>query len=315
MIGQNQQVISYQNIGSSSTVSTLIESAELMSVNSTIPDAFTYGGVSSSSVTYLLTPYELSGTNAHASGTPHNSYVTISYDNVNAAKWISSSHWANIYILGYTSAKAGGASLQGINFTSNSQSISLPMPLYNVTGIEIPFGRVLPGSLSITVNTISGTQSVTIATFTNAPPQVLTGSGSYNLVPANVIYNQNNGQPATALTLTPTSPYSGNGIDEYYIFSMNEIAVPGNPPQQDSLSIGIFNSTGGVNTDLAQSFQINYSATGVRNNLTYTSVQGNAIAVRPGFVTEHGSSVVMVNPDIDRISMGTRIDTLKFQVT
>ncbi len=322
-------------------ITNVSEAAQELTVTSQINNAFSYAGQTSSSVTYVLTPYSLTetGNNLLMTNGPNTiaaTNVILLYTNVNGANWITSTQTLQVQLTGWTSnSQNSGTTIPTVQFTSNSQTISIPTNMYNVTGIQLQ-NRALPGALSITVKTYSTTgNSVTLATLSNEAPGALLNVQSgkvwapLNLAAAgNVLYNQQNGQPTSTFILTqqgqPAAPTSTSGqVAQYFTYSMNEIAVPTNTAATDLLQFGIDNSTTGVGQ---YPMQINYSvansllggistSAGLRNNASYTSTAGgNAINVLPGFRSERGSKIAQITSTTDTFAIAKLVDTLQMAV-
>ena len=339
-----QGSIQYQNYGSA-TPTNITEPAQILTVTSSIPGAFSYAGQTSSSVMYDLTPYTLTAS-ANAMGfttanTPDSTNVVLSVPNGN---FISTTNPLTVTVTGYpitgtnslsSTAGSSGAITEQAQFTNSivatSNTLQLGRPLYNVTAIQL--SRAIPGTVTVSVDTFNsvaptGSNTALLGTLTNAAngyilygPQ--SGKVYYSASPAtagnSVVYNQQNGQPTSSFQLTmnpsPTLPATG-GIAQYGYFSMNEVAVPTNTAAQDQLNFGIYNSTGGVGA--SPLFQLNDSAAiglfagGTRNNMTYVSTSNSIMNVNQGFVTERGSVVQTISPTSVTVNFAKSVGMLQF---
>jgi len=338
----------YTNVGTAVTpglsITNITEPAQELTVTSQIPNAFSYVGQVSSQVIYDLTPYKLTETgNAMQVGganaiLANNNGVAISYTGSNAfagSNFITSTYPLLVTITGFTSNTATSSISQTLTFNTNSPLVStgnqvLGTTLYNVTMIQL--SRALPGTLSVTVNALSlnnALNTVTLATLsqTSAPMVIYSQAGKTyqgaSLVTGNsIIYNQQNGQPTNAFTITAapsTAGGSGGNIGQYFQFGIGEVAVPSNTAATDNLVIGIDNNSAGVvATPL---FQLNYSTTasfasGTKNNVTYgPSSQGSSFNVQAGFRTERGSKVTSITPSLVTFSLAKLTDQLQFSVS
>ncbi len=313
------------NIGKDGTPSNITEPAELLTLQSQINNAFSYGGQTSSILTYVLTPYELVYTSNSAGYAANGmgSNVVLSYTAPGSANFISASHTVSVQIKGFTSA-ANAAN--GINFTEPSITFTAPSsnqllttPLYSVTGITINNGRAFPtnsiGSFSVAVENVVAPANV-LSTLTQiAPLALLSQTNGYNKTyttpNGNTLYNQQNGQQ-TNVYINLGSGASGN-LNQFYTFNVAEQPVPQNSVATDSLGFGVYNTTGSQGN--AQLLQMNYSVNGQHNNVTYASSQALSIPVQAGFRTEKGSKVASISPSGDTFDMATAVDQLQFALT
>jgi len=204
------------------------------------------------------------------------------------------------------------------------------VPVYGSTIYSNSLANTI--SVPTTENVVaSGTYSpdpVVLATLasTTGPGIIYTPAGSTvpslygsSSTPLSVIYNQQNGLPTESFTLAPVAsvtPTPGS-LSQYYTYTMNELAVPGNTAAIDSLAFGIDNSTGGIG--VKPLFQLNYSvsgssAPGTHNNMTYTSTSGSSIKVQSGFITEKGSKVASITPTSLTVDFAKAVDELQFAV-
>lgn len=344
-----QTNVQYKNLGSTfvgpgGTIQNVTEPAAELVVTSQIPNAFSFVGQTSSSVTYDLTPYELNevgntlqaatAQSAGSGNTAGQSAVTLQFTNPNGANWITSTYPLQVSVTGWTSNSQPTATTQTLQFSTNSLTAALPSNVFNVTAIEIVGSRALPGNMIITVNGIAASNAVNtvvLADLKNTGPGVLYTQSGQNLytyalsltAPGNVIYNQQNGQPTNTFVLASASALpTTTGIGQYFTYTVGEQAVPSNSAAVDGLSIGIDNSSAGVG--VSPLFQLNYSnsgsgAAGTKNNVTYTSstqsAAGVSMNVQAGFRTEKGSKVVAITPSLVTFNLAKVQDWLEFSVS
>ena len=293
------------NTAVAGNIDNITEPAQLLTVSSGISNAFSYGGQTGSSVLYDLTPYQLVEVGNVATAQPAN--IVLSVTNTSL---ISTSNPLVVTIKGANNA--GGTVSTSYSFNSASGSNVPGTAFKNITSISLSRAIQQIG----TIVTVTGTGSNTFATLNGLAPQILyTQSGkSYDLstTAANVVYNQQNGQPTTDFSLE-SSPFTpGVGIHKYFTYTMNEIAVPSQSSSQDSLAFGIYNSTSGVAA--SPFFQLNQSVGGTRNNMTYTSTSGTSLHAPVGFRTERGSKVGSISPTSVTIDFAKSVDGLQFAV-
>ncbi|MDE1856688.1 MAG: hypothetical protein KGH98_01235 [Candidatus Micrarchaeota archaeon] len=345
--------VNYQNTGTSGSVggtshstaapTNITEPAQELTVTSQIPNAFTFAGQTGSQVVYDLSAYQLNinqnsiVANDPNGGAPANGVNVIILDNsFGAANFITSTNPLTVQITGYTSNVATSAQTQSVTFTSNNANVALSTSFYNISNIQI--NRAIPGGpFSITVEDNSlatlGVNSMAVlanvpATLASGAPIVygpLSGKVYYSVATnANVVYNQQNGNPTSTFYLKPTFDTTGAGaggvaMQQYYSYSMNEIAVSANTVAQDNVAFGIVNSSSGYQA--TPGFQLNYTASSTntvsqRNNVSYTgSTTVTTINARQGFRTERGSSVAAITPTQLTINFAKNIDTLQFAVS
>ncbi|MDE1810879.1 MAG: S-layer protein [Candidatus Micrarchaeota archaeon] len=278
------------------------------------------------------------------------SNIILVYNNAGAGAntWVSSTNPLTVTVTGYTSNSASATpQTQSVVFTSNDQG-QLTTSFYNVTGIKL--NRALPGGplqISVLTNALTAANALAanvmqLAQLTNVPASgaimyPASNTNNYqnalsvlNAASNQVIYNQQNGQATSTLTLASTWDASQASVgvvsqQQYYTYTINEVAVPTNTLSTDTLAFGIGNSTSGTTTSAV--FQLNYSANfgsngiGTRNNMTYMSTASgssgasNKFDVQPGFRTERGSKFASVSPSQLAINLAKAIDTLQFAVS
>ncbi len=357
IVSSTQSTVQYQNTGAASTngwsvPTNITEPAQELTVTSQIPNAFSYAGQTSSSVTYDLTPYQLN-TPANIV-TPTATNVILVYNNPQAgvqtpfgavhssSKWVNSTYPLSVTITG--AATPGGSLVtQNIQFSNAiigqqaantlTNTLSLSTALYNVSSIQIQGNRALPvgsgGSLTINVvssnalylgsnNIQNGNSLNTLGQLVSVTPgQLYTQTRQVYLGfsnSANAIYNQQNGQltSAASVALVVAGTAVNGGTNEYGIFQINEYPVPQSSTYNDIFGIGLFNSTSG--TSATPLYIVNYSTQAKGNNVSYTSTAGTVLNVQAGFRSEKGSKVASISPTQDVLDMATAVDQLQFAV-
>ncbi|MEM3215642.1 MAG: hypothetical protein QXS17_01875, partial [Candidatus Micrarchaeaceae archaeon] len=318
----------YENVGTGATgvptPKNITEPAQLLTVKSSIPGAFTYQGQSNSTVTYDLTPYALYevnnalkygvgsiGVNAIFNGLAGNFIGTTSNPSL------------TVTVSGYSSNTVTSTTSNSVTFNGLDQSIFVGN-FYNITNVRL--SQAIPGAnvvLAVSDNAV--TSANTLAYLAPIGPVVFYPVSGYSYPwvdtsATNVNYNQGNGQPQATFTITPVSIASGTtGAQSYFSYSIEEFPVPTNTVANDLLSFDIVNSTAGASAALNNLFQLNYSATtsntpGTHNNMTYTSTSGASFNVQQGFRTEKGSEVASISPTSLTVDLAKSVDMLQFAV-
>ncbi len=286
-------------------INNITEPAQLLTVTSSIPDAFTYGGQTSSSILYDLTPYRLTEVAVNPSATTKaNAVITFTEGN-----FVTSTNPVTITIRGAKTSTGGITQLNTTSVTSNSVTTG-NFPAYNITSITL--SRAIPGaSITVSANTVAPT---VLATFNSINPKILYSvpSQSYQstMSASSATYSPESTTFALSNALT-----TGPGSQSYFEYTMNEIAVSGYQSEQDQLGFSIYNSTAGASA--SPLFQLNDSLIGTRNNMTYvpTSGTGNEINNAPvGFITERGSKIASITPTSLTVDFAKSVDGLQFAV-
>jgi hypothetical protein len=339
------------NVAGIGNIDNLTEPAQELVVTSSIPNAFSYAGTTSSSVTYLLTPYFFNtaanaiNANTAAVGTteqaPLNVIVTTSSQF--AANLVTSTYPLLVTITGWPTNQASSATSTVLTFYSaNYPSASATVynslqatttNFFNVTAIKL--SRALPG-LTVSVGTTANAMSSapgnfisagnTIATLTTQSPYILYPSTNnryqYSLTSGTAAtalqYNQQNGQPTTYFTITSASAVGigPGGLTSYFTYNIPEYTVPASTSYTEAFSFNILNSTAGVSA--TPLFQLNYSLSSTHNNVTYipSNIQGGGTVInaRQGFVSERGSKVGPIGSSLLTFNLAEQVDTLQFFV-
>jgi len=345
----NSQWGSIQNLGGNVVASNTnpgitnltSQSAQILQITSQIPGAFTYAGQQSSSLWYDLTPYALFvptnsfaaiGNGGVSTSIPTNLVITAANGNANI---ITSTSPLQVTLTGYSSdspASSGGLvsyTVQVYPFTAGSATNTIPISqsFFNITNVY--YSKPLPSLTSNVVVGISPTVGFAnvIASYAPQPPEIVYPSGKpqwqYSAQAASgatVTYNQQqagqsvvqNFAQLSVLNPTPATKNMQSSV-EYFTVNIPEYDVPSSTSSQDALAFGVYNST----TAGAQSFafQLNESTIGSRNNMTYTSSQGNQVQAPTGFVTERGSKVATISPTSVTINYAKTVDMLQFVVS
>ncbi len=329
--------------GTGLSITNVTEPSQELVVTSSIPNAFSYGGQTSSSMTYLLTPYTLQDTGNALSLTGSSTAITVNVliapqsSSFPVNSLVTSSNPLLVTITGAPSATSAGSTTSttltfsaanGVfsgSLTGNYQTTT--QTFYNITGIKL--NRAVPGVVvSVTsavaganaFNGLGGGSGIMAQLIMNTTPGVL-----YNLngkvyqgiaSGTSVIYNQQNGQPTSTFTMSTASPSAStanSNLYDYYTYTVQETNVPGSVSSTDTLSFHLVNATSGVGA--TPLFQLNYSsATDKFNNLTYTSSAGTAVNAQQGFRTERGSKVASISPSQITLNIATSVDQLQFIV-
>jgi hypothetical protein len=344
--------INYQNAVSSTADPTLndmnniTEPAQLLTVQSSIPDAFTYTGGPSQSVVYNLVPYSFTevanaltangASTAVTSGVPAYLYAWVTGPE-NALINTLTANQFTVTVYGAISQGASPTSAQG-TFTSGSSiaatqatadtygsNVLLSTNFYNVTKITV--NEAIPNlNIAITSNSVSPTTNV-LATFAMTTPKIIykpSTSQPYvyaTTAASGVSYNQQNGQPTSSFTLSSllgaTTTYGSGSLPMWgaYTYTMAENPVPGVQSPQDVVGFQLMNSTAGGGAAMSSLFQMNYSTlNGKANNVSYTPTSGAAINVRNNFVTERGSKIASIGASSIDFDLAKAVDTLAIDV-
>jgi len=288
----------------------ITEPGQLLTITSSITNAFSFAGQTASSVQYDLTPYALTQVANSPTAAGVNVVLAGSFT---VGNFVTSANPLIVTISGYTGPTGSQTSNSATFYDANS--IQMPTAFYNITSVRV--NRALPGIQINLYNGIDNSDAANImTTFNSVAPAILyTQSGKSYLqlaAPGTVTYNQQNGQPTSIFSLTATNPSGTAKPVKYFTYTMNEIAVQSQSTIQDMLGFSMFNSTAGIAA--TPLFQLNYSTTGTRNNMTYTSSQGTAVNAQRGFVTERGSSIASIASTSLSVGMATSVDSLQFAV-
>ena len=298
----------------------MTEPAQLLTITSGIPNAFSYAGQTNNTVIFDLTPYTFSTGEVNGAGSGN---VFVSTSSNTAGAQISSTRTMNIKVVGYTSSSATSPITESVTvnsaITSSPATYALSTPLYNVTQIEpnvaIPGLSVIVAGTSSTSNAIGTLASTSGAEILYSQPgKSYLGTSSSR----SVLYNQQNSQPSESFSISaPKDPQTTGSSQLFYTFQMNELAVPTNTAATDGLAFGIANTTTGATTGTL--FQLNESTTNTGRNMTYypagdASGATNGFNVGSGFVTQRGSVVGTLSRTSVSVKFAKAVDMLQFAV-
>jgi hypothetical protein len=301
------------------------EPVQELTVSSSIPNAFSYGGTSSSSATFLLAPYEFTQT----TNTPSVNDISMTASlgsNSRFYNYIKNNPvYVNVY--GYNGANPVKTTFEvqaSGTYPTLTVTPAVSTSAYtSVNSINVTTKTAFP-DLTLTVNSITPSSN-TLATLAPGTSGVLyTSSGLNEIGSSSVQYNQQNGGNIQTITLASITPSVTSGVGQYFNVVVPETAVS-SPTYTDALGFGIDNNSNPSSTGTI--FNLNYtvgsaSNGGIGNNVTYyPAVQGtgystsNAIRAPNGFRTERGSEVVLPSGGTSlTFQIAKSIDMLQFAV-
>ena len=325
------------------------EPMQVLSVSSSIPNAFSYGGQNSKTVVYNLIPYQLGEYNAIQASTANAAAQLVGVAvNAIAGNYISKTNQLTVTVSGFLnkqpvskgfifSGTANGLT-ENTLFFDNVTNITLSKSVPGISSVSVfvaNAANVIPSGNFIVSGNVLSAGLVNVATANGLTYAVLTPSAApvvtyantngknYNLTTAsaNVMYNQYNGQTPEAFNLSQTNsitdvpPYKSQY--QYFSYSITEYPVPGSVSSNDVIAFGIANSS--VGTSASTAFQLNETATsssniGVLNNLTYTSTQPASVNAGTGFITERGSQITSIGQSAIKLNLAKSVDMLSFLV-
>lgn len=315
-------------------VTAITEPAQLLTVTSSIPSAFTVGAVQTSTLLYDLSPYQLTIPNVVNTITAGSNIVgtTILVSGA-TSNLISTTSPLTVTVTGYksvagqstptqvtTSAQITVAKPQSgtptVTMSSNSImdyvtniGLSQPIPGLTVTVNELTTNTLWPTANQLTLAILAPVSAV--ALYQQAGLSYLTTTSA-----SSILYNQQTGQAANSFSLvaTPSCTIVG-GSHSYFTVNVPEYNVPSQVSSVDVLSLGVWNNS---IAGTSQLFELNYSPMGNRNNVTYYTSTGSSslqnVYAPPGFRTERGSKVVSVTPTSVTLNLATTTDNLQFTV-
>ncbi len=271
------------------------EPMQVLSVSSSIPNAFSYGGQNSKTVVYNLIPYQLGEYNAIQASTANAAAQLVGVAvNAIAGNYISKTNQLTVTVSGFLNKQPVS---KGFIFNGTANGLTENTLFFdNVTNITL--SKSVPGISSVSVfvtNAPSGVSDnvitlgnfivsgnvlsaglVNVATANGLTYAVLTPSAApvvtyantngknYNLTTAsaNVMYNQYNGQTPEAFDLVETNSITNvpayKSQQQYFNYSITEYPVPGSVSSNDVIAFGIANSS--VGTSASTAFQLNETA-------------------------------------------------------
>ncbi|MGA3020538.1 MAG: hypothetical protein ABSD68_01145, partial [Candidatus Micrarchaeales archaeon] len=341
---QTASSINYANSPTGTTkglgnINNITEPSSELIVTSQIPNAFSYSGQTSSTVTYLLTPYVLTEsrnaisanavTTGATAGVPVNAQLVVS-SGYPTGNYITTTNPLLVTITGYATNTASSTQSTTLTFSSANTLAGINAiqqttgTFYNITAVKL--SRALPG-ITVYIGTVSSAQgdfstntagtANTMATLAidTTPRVIYTVSGQvyYSLGSGvSVTYNQQNGQPTSTFAITAASPVPKGGtgpLFNFFTYNVPEINVPANTASTDAYSFNIMNSTAGVAA--TPLFQLNYSVTGTQNNVSYSPTAGAYVNAKVGFISERGSKVASISPSQLTLDVAKNVDTLQ----
>lgn len=320
-----QNYVGYQNLAGNSNSygvndTVIKEPVNLFSVSSTIPDAFSFSGQKSSSVTYNLNSYTMTvNGNSMTPGilpTNANSIEVVVRDTP-VSSLVSPNNPLEIHINGYTTSNSQYQRTITFNYLSGSNSTVIPgVVLNNVTDISayLSNGDAYPyPGVTVNVYNYNGVSAGnSLATLSYVGPEIMyqqSGKNYYSLYSPSVVSYQQPNQPQMNFTLTPLTP-SGTGRHQYFTYQISEYPIPYSTSYTDNIILGITNST-----SLTANPFYDLNMTNGSQNVTYVSSSGNQFNVKPGFITERGSIIDSISPHQVSISLAKKVDELIFAVT
>jgi len=320
-----QNYVSYQNLAGNSNSygvndSVIKEPVNLFSVSSTIPDAFSFDGQKTSTVTYDLDSYAMTvnGNSITPGILPTNANsIEVVVTDTPVPSLVTPNNPLEIQINGYTTSNSEYQRTITFNhlYGVNSSVIS-GVVLNNVTNITayLSNGEAYPyPGITVNVYDYNGVSTGnSLATLSYVGPEIMyqqNGKNYYSLYNPSVISYQQPNQPQMNFTLTALTP-SGTGRHQYFTYTMPEYPIPYSTSYTDNIIIGITNST----SNIANPFYL-LNQTNGNENITYVSSSGNKFNVNPGFITERGSKINSISPSQILISLAKSIDELTFAIT
>lgn len=320
----------YANAGSH-VPNNITEPAQLLTVTSGIPNAFTVSGTTGSSIVYDLTPYELSSSLTNTNGLVNSGnvmYLQLVAGTGN--NLITNNDQLTATVVGQASATGSNVTLGSATFSTSSNALVTTgvANVYKIKGITL--SKALPVSVTAWFGSDSANQAndVAIATLTLQAPVALyqqSGLGYMSTTSgtAAMSYNLQNGQTNSIVQLnwpSETMNPTPGSVAKFGNFIVSEYNVPSSTSYTDKLSFGIYNSS--LGTAQYPSFMLNESdgasAGGTRNNMTYvpsSAGTGQSVINAPvGFVTERGSSVGSISPTSVSINYATNVNQLQFAI-
>jgi len=320
-----QNFVSYQNLAGNSNNygvndSVIKEPANLFTVSSLIPNAFSFSGQKSSSVTYNLDSYAMAvnGNSMTPGILPANANsIEVTITDRTIPSLVTPNNPLEIQINGYTTSNTQYQTTVTFNYLSSSNSTIIPgVVLNNVTDITayLSNGDAYPyPGVTVNVYNYNGVSAGnSLATLSYAGPEIMyqqSGKNYYSLYNPGVISYQQPNQPQMNFTLTPLTP-SGTGRHQYFTYQISEYPIPYSTSYTDNIIIGITNST-----SLSASPFYELNMTNGAQNITYVSSSGNQFNVKPGFTTERGSIIQTIAPTQVSLSLAKNVDELMFAVT
>ena len=292
------------------------EPAQELVVTSSIPNAFTTSaGQQTSTLTYDLTPYTYTASTADANAPTANTlYGTLGA----VGNYVNANTPLTVYVTGFIGKNQKTTKSLVFNAPSTTNTTFLSQPFVNITNVTLSYAIPFNGaSLTVGEGENGATGNVLLGTLAeNSTPQIVYSKSGQNYDAltsgSSVTYNQQNGQASQTFSLGTENVAKGNQTG-YYTYTMSELpATPYSTTLTDSLSFGIFNSTAGAQPNPL--FYLNYTPSGTKNNMTYTSSQTASVNAGVGFRTEKGSKIGSITATALTVDMAKAVDMLSFDV-
>ncbi|HUC38811.1 MAG TPA: S-layer protein [Candidatus Acidoferrum sp.] len=305
--------------GASGGVQNITEPEQVLTVTSNINNAFSFSGQTGTTVVYDLTPYALLAGNTIAGASAVNVVVT------DPGNFINANNQLTVKLVGSNGASATTNSLI-FNTPGNAPVTGTIWTTFtNLTAITLQGTQAIPG-LTVQVYPFNGVgNSILLAQLVYQNPTIQyqqSGQSTWTQVSgANVIYNQQNGQPTQTFTISNIGLPSGAPVSstQYFTYSVASNPVPANTAALAYLQFAIFNNTVGVGSQplfwLNASVGTLGSSPGKRNNMTYISTTGqNLNNAGLGFRTERGSTIAQESSTSVTIDYAENVDQLVFSL-
>lgn len=328
--------VTYANAGSQGTaaaqtgpITNITEPAQELVISSGIPNAFSYSGQTGSTLTALVPTYQLNevanAITATAGATGNFLWISIGTGAANSL--ITTQDPLTVTVSGAT--KQGGAltTLGSATFpntgSGNSWSANTGVSsVFNITAITLS-RAVLTSNVVVgygPLGTANAVSANSLATLTTPGVSLLYSQSGKSFLQtttpgssSSATYNLQNGQPTASVVINYAAPTSAfTTSSKFGNVVISEYPVPSYTSLTDNIIIGIYNSTQG--SAAYPSYQLNYTATGGKNNLTYQSSQFNSLGAPQGFVTERGSTVASLSPQSVVINYATTVNQLQFAI-
>ncbi len=269
--------------GSSNTINTIIndtaisEPMQVLSVSSSIPNAFSYAGQNSKTIVYNLVPYQLKEYNAIDASTFNSANVSVGVIiDGNVGNYINKTNPITVRLSGFKNKQPVS---KGFIFNSSSFYISEHSTLFdNITNITL--SKVVPGIASVTAfiaNTVftSSIGSIYVNNYsdglvanalTNSLVVFNTNSNDFatnsiaNVVAANLA-NTIYGNALTYAVLTPLDPvitYSNSNNNENYNLTASALSVMYNQYNGQTPETFALSTTTSIQTPVVKGTKTNY---------------------------------------------------------
>ena len=313
----------------------ITDPAEQLVVTSKTGQFSGFGTTPLTQLLYDLTPYALTVYNTinttQTSGQSY--YVTLSGASVANFMTTATSGLKTEQVTLSVNTSTSGTAVPLTPLTFNSGTLIQAEPTAFMGVDNIGLSRALPG-LTVTVNAVSGTHALLLATLTPAstipllllPAPTHTGYNS-TAGGVNVQYNQLNGQVQSNFTLAQAATANAGSIShagQFFVYNALEYPVPYSTTYNDLIQFGLVNNTAGIGSE--PFFILNYSAVaagsgsdhGQFNNITYVPSAGTSAGtpqnIVQGFKTEKGSTVTSISSTTVGVNFARAVDTLLLTV-